>query len=840
MQRSVPNPLPRPGLSLLRATTLPVLVATLLLAVVLTGLGLPARATPAPTDTPSSPAPEAPATAGADVQGASAADSAEAGTGEADSPVLVLGASGLRWTDIDPELTPHLWGLAESGALGNLTVRTLTSTTCPTSGWLTLGAGKRARDPRPGGLSVCPDATGPADLRTGPLGTDDDPAGLSTDPLPAPPAADTDAEVLPGFSLLERVNASGGYSTRLGVLGDAVAESGQCLRTIGGGAGYAGVRSDGTVADWAPAGAPVVPEDATDPCGVTLVDLGTIAVPRFSDDTVLASDRETFDDAAYRAQVAAVDAHVGEYLAQIDPADTTVFVVGVGDTTNPSRLRTVLRAGPGVEPGYLGSTTTRRDDLVQLTDLTGTIVRAAGIDTMPGGAAVDPTVTTGTSAGVEERVARLQAEYTSAATVHKSASTFGVVLDVFFYLLVLAAAALFHRGVRVRLDGVLGDGGSVPRWRRVVGGIGLGAATVPMGAFLVALLPWSRFPVPELGLGLGIGLASLALLGVAFLGPWRRTWSGRVAAICVTTALALAVDNATGSRLQYDTLMGYNAIVAGRFYGLGNQGVALFMVAVFLGLGLVVARLRGAGRARLALGLTVLVGLASVVVLGNPAWGAKFGGTIAVIAGFLVFAALQLGIRLNILKLAGIGLVSLTVVLGIAGLDHLRPEAQQSHFGRFFGQILSGELFTVIERKLAANLNIVSINPALAIVVPLAVLLVVVFLSYGRWRREGPLREMPVLRDWQGPLPRLFRESDPALHWGFLAAVTALGVGLVITDSGVAVPATGAFMLVPLLLALCADQPGWDPVERTSGPDSDDDSEADAAETQAEPRLLSA
>ena len=49
----------------------------------------------------------------------------------------------------------------------------------------------------------------------------------------------------------------------------------------------------------------------------------------------------------------------------------------------------------------------------------------------------------------------------------------------------------------------------------------------------------------------------------------------------------------------------------------------------------------------------------------------------------------------------------------------------------------------------------------------------------------------------------MFADSD--LHFGFLAAVTGLGVGLVLTDSGVAVPSTGAMVLLPYLLALSAE-----------------------------------
>ena len=393
-----------------------------------------------------------------------------------------------------------------------------------------------------------------------------------------------------------------------------------------------------------------------------------------------------------------------------------------------------------------------------------------------------------------ERLDTLRASAAEAATVHEHAQTFSVLLDVLHYLLFFALGGL----LLVTLHERLGRAGSA-RVHRILGWVGLGLAVIPMGSFLAGLLPWARFGSPAAGLGLAVLAGSAALLVVAVAGPWRRTFAGRVAAVSVTTAVVLAVDIALGSALQFNALMGYNPIVAGRFYGLGNQGAALFIVAVFLGLAIISRRLLARGRRGWAIALVAVVGLASVATLGNPAWGAKFGGTIATLAGFLVLLALLLGIRLNLWRLALIGAVSLAAILGIAGLDYLRPPAARSHFGAFFGQILDGQLFTVIGRKLAANLNIMVINPALAVIVPLAVVAILFFLAY--LARFAPTRRLT--RPWAGRLPEVL--ADPTLHAGFLAVAVGLAVGGAITDSGIAVPATGAMMFLPLLLALCAD-----------------------------------
>lgn len=766
----------------------------------------PAAADPAP---PRAAAPAAPA------QDAAAQDAAPA------ESLVVIGASGLDFEDIDPEATPHLFAFAEDAALANLSVRSLTSATCPASGWLTLGAGDRA------GAVDLPDAAAeaaePPPLPPGPAGY---PAVEDTEPTLAPEAstqptnyvrvpprpaaacpeirtpvpeevvaeAEAGAEtapedfavpeapltggVIPEFDRIESVNAASGYTADLGAMAAAVRDAGGCTQAIGPGAGYAAASPEGVVADWGPGGTP------RSDCVLTLIDVGSVGDPGWV-------PQETALDGAH--QLSRVDQRVEQYLEDIDLETTDVVIAGVGDAASPSRLRALMAAGPSYEPGILTSSSTRQEGTAQLTDVpAAALTRVAGLTAPEESADAAWTVDTA-AGGFEDRLATVRASAAEAATVHTHAQTFSVLLDVVHYLLFLALAGL----LLVTLHARLGAAGSI-RLHRALGWTGLVIAVIPMGSFLAGLLPWARFPVPALGLGLAVLAGSLALLAIAVAGPWRRTFAGRVAAVSLTTAVVLAVDIALGSGLQFNSLMGYNPIVAGRFYGLGNQGAALFIVAVFLGLAIVCRRLVIGHRGRAA-ALVAVVGLASVVTLGNPAWGAKFGGTIATLAGFLVLLALLLGIRLNIWRLVLIGAISLAAILGIAGLDYLRPPSARSHFGTFFGQILDGELFTVIGRKLAANLNIMVINPALALIVPLAIIAVLFFLAY--LARFSPTARFT--RPWAGRLPALF--EDRALHAGFLAVAVGLAVGGAITDSGIAVPATGAMMAVPLLLALSAD-----------------------------------
>src|SRR5256885_3332937 len=77
--------------------------------------------------------------------------------GEHADYVIIAGAAGLRWDDVNPVDTPTMWQLAQNGAVGALSVSSARSPTCPEDGWLTLGAGNFAlRNRKDKGAQTCP------------------------------------------------------------------------------------------------------------------------------------------------------------------------------------------------------------------------------------------------------------------------------------------------------------------------------------------------------------------------------------------------------------------------------------------------------------------------------------------------------------------------------------------------------------------------------------------------------------------------------------------------------------------------------------------------------------
>src|SRR5437879_6551375 len=58
--------------------------------------------------------------------------------------VVIVGLSGLRWSDVSPAATPTLWRLAGQGSAGSLADYAV-PLTCPADGWLTLNSGARTQ-----------------------------------------------------------------------------------------------------------------------------------------------------------------------------------------------------------------------------------------------------------------------------------------------------------------------------------------------------------------------------------------------------------------------------------------------------------------------------------------------------------------------------------------------------------------------------------------------------------------------------------------------------------------------------------------------------------------------
>lgn len=671
--------------------------------------------------------------------------------------VVIVGVPGLTWSDISANETPALWNLAGQGATASMSVRTIGSWTCAEAGWASLGAGERA-----GGAA-------PRDAHC-----------MAQSRIPSPVSVGGQWSV-PHFADLEEANAAYNYGARLGSLAEAVeslaveqaeaaaeaarageepveVREGLCVAAIGVGAALAAADPEGNLAFWG-ADLESLPE-AMAACDIVIVDPGVIVGDDAAidadtttdydelgqDDTdVTAGDEETpageeaEPDPIRVAAASEADKAVAEVSAAL-PDRWRLMVAGIADSAAPSSLHPVIYAGHGIEAGTLTSATTGREGYVQLVDLAPTALGVVGADipaSMSGrGASVAPeadhTAAGAVAAGVDETRA-------SAAVAEVGWKFYGTLAAL--GVIAVAAAVWLLTGP--------------DRWRETSRTVCVAVSAIPVAGVAAGIPPWWRAGHPEVAFWLVIA-AGVAVLTAASWLPFLR--EGRRAALMVAgvTAGLIAVDQFTGATWPLHTPLGYTAQAGARFSGLGNYSFAVFAAAVVL----IIALTPWRGRARYV--GPVVIGAAATVLVGAPGLGGDVGGMLTIVAALVLTCLSLWGKRLTFGALALAGGTAAAVFLVAGVLDYLRPEADQTHLGRFVGAVLEGTAGGVLLRKGASAIG--------SIGTPLTYLVVAAIIgAYLIWRKRSPVRSA----------------ATESAVIGLLAVAV---IGFAVNDSGVAVP----------------------------------------------------
>lgn len=670
--------------------------------------------------------------------------------------IVVIGTGGLSWSDVSPRTTPTLWSLLRNGATATVSVHAVHANTCPVDGWLTLSAGEQAGD------------------MSGSPGERPDPSNNAKPPCRALPESMSVGKV-PRWSEYRAAAGAARFDASLGLLGDQIASHGRCVQAIGPGAALAAAPASGLVVRYQQFDSSTLPV-ALSTCPATVVDAGSVRDPAD------VNPRDERRPTTTRAQqVTAVDARVASVL-RAAPAGADVVLVSLADAGATERLRMVAATGPHFGAGTLKSSSTRQPGLVQLTDLTPTILQHLGIPRPPslGGTPLQLVPADDNSDQSTNRRLTALLDFDKAShNVHSLVEPFfygwGLIQLAFF----LTAALLWKRG----------RGTDVQRRQllRVTHRFAIIAASVPVSTFLANLLPWWRFPVPLVSVVAAVVLFTAAISALALLGPWGRHRFGPMAVVCAMTMAVLAVDVMTGSRLQLSSLMGLQPVIGGRFYGMGNVTFALFGTATLMLCTVVGSHLLTIGQPRPAAAAVGAIGLGAVIVDSSPSWGSDLGGPTALLPAviLLVLATLQIKLTLRRLMAGASGIAGFLVLLGLA--DWLRPADSRSHLGRFVQTSLDGEAWDIVVRKLEQNMTLLFSN-TLSLLMPVALGLFAYALARPTSRVAAPLR-------------RSFA-SIQLLRQGLIATVVMWVLGFALNDSGAAIPSVGATLVIPLVIAI--------------------------------------
>jgi hypothetical protein len=602
--------------------------------------------------------------------------------------VVIVGLSGLRWSDVSPSATPTLWRLAGQGSVGSLVDYAVLPLTCPADGWLTLNSGARAQSRHTDAHCAFPavQAAGP---------------GATVPALPA----------------LIRYNQRFHNDPQWGLLGRAAA----CATAVGPGAALALAEPQGgagSVAFYLPSVSDLSAA-ALSRCPLTVVDLGQI--------------RSTERTSA----LAAADTELQRLVTEL-PAGTTLLITAPGAATRPAHLQLTLVDGAGYQGGLLESSSTRQPGLVVLTDLTPTVLGWLGRD-VPAGLVGAPLTRGARPSGSQSLPATVRGltGRDTAEQVWRSTR------NGFFWAYALAdAAALAAIG--------LVFWGAAPerrrrraRWWRVAA---VFAVSVPAGTFLANLVPWWRLAHPATWLyGVAVALAAVIAL-TALLVTRRRDPLAPFGLICLLTVAVLGIDVMTGSRLQLETPFGLSLIEGGRFYGIGNEALGIYGITALFGaawLALVALRRSAHSRPlsrRPALAAVAAVAVFAVVASGWPGFGGKVGGTLAMVPCFLLLLVAVAGIRLSWRHVLLIAVSGLALFAVFALVSYFTRITGKSDIGTFAGDTLHGRAGGLLLRKIGSNVGSLSVS-MFSPLVPIVVLVTGLMLWRPGW---FALKTMPL------------------------------------------------------------------------------------------------
>jgi hypothetical protein len=439
----------------------------------------------------------------------------------------------------------------------------------------------------------------------------------------------------------------------------------------------------------------------------------------------------------------AADALVGR-ADRLRPPGSTLIVLGLSEAPGDDggHLHVALAVGPRFSRGALTSASTRRSPYVQLVDVAPTILALLGTPTPDEMIGERWRTTAGSRSLAQLRDEERKADGQRSVTVP--------------FFVVLVGVQLLLAGLALLLR----------RWR-LVELVALAGTTAVGASYLANLVPWWRAGSPLLAMLGATVAATVVMTAVCLLG---KGLLARAGIACGLVAAILVADVLSGAHLQMSSVAGYSPIVAGRFAGIGNVAFGVLAAAALLA--------AASTRSATVAALTALV----VVVDGAPMWGSDVGGVLALVPAYALLVLLLAGRAVSVGRLAVAAAGGALVVAAFAVADHARPADQQTHLGRFVGQVLDGSAGAVIRRKAEANLSLLFHSPVTALLPVVVAFLLVLF-----------LRPPDVLRS--------AFERSPAWRAGLLAVCTASGLGFVLNDSGAAVPALALAVAVP---AACA------------------------------------
>lgn len=253
---------------------------------------------------------------------------------------------------------------------------------------------------------------------------------------------------------------------------------------------------------------------------------------------------------------------------------------------------------------------------------------------------------------------------------------------------------------------------------------------------------------------------------------WRFKGGIALILLSVSTTVIISIDQLLGAPASFTSFFGYSPIQAFRFYGIGNEGAAVFFGAAVIGIVLTLDQMREAKwiESFKRYGI-LLIGFVVTFISAAPNLGANVTVALWGTVGFAGLFFLVNGKKIDFKRVLLIALAALLMIGLIVAIDRFTPS--NSHLARSISSAEEGgiERFTeIVVRKVETNLRVLTATNMVFLLIA-----VLVFLTVMRLRPSGDFK--------------LTLERNPYFAHGMTCILITGLVAYLSEDSGIVLPA---------------------------------------------------
>ncbi|MBI3920176.1 MAG: hypothetical protein HY318_02065 [Armatimonadetes bacterium] len=385
------------------------------------------------------------------------------------------------------------------------------------------------------------------------------------------------------------------------------------------------------------------------------------------------------------------DRFLGDLLTRLRPGQDTLLLLSLSPPHSaPCDLCPLIVYGRGFRgDGVLTSASTRTSGVVTLGDLTASILQLAEIER--------PRFLQGSLL----RVSRTKRPWEQVGGIVQQCAT----VDGHLRIPMLAVLSLLETAILVwaflclwRSSPEASEVG-LPQSESVRGGTRVEIALLSLLAFPL-LLFWSTpllLHCQSFLEGAFLLMAASTIVGFTAHRCCRNRWLA-VSLVGAVTALSISFDLLTGSHISFNAVLGYSPFIGARYYGLGNECMAVLMGAALMTAGALLS-VHGSRQASVPVTnvkfLFVGGGLfLCLILIGLPRLGSDFGGTVGAAVGFGAALYRLKGLLLSRERWLLI-LLGIVLLLSFYTWMDLRDLSELSHLGRLVLEVRDHGLVTL-------------------------------------------------------------------------------------------------------------------------------------------------